>query len=389
MDVEYTEIVTIINNNFDVCNYFNKFKNFSNATIKIGNKNILVNKDVIMKYSKFFNDFITDNPQSDNVYILNTEYPVNFIENTISYLYGCDLIFNINYFSIYYRIADYLMIDELTNLLRQNIEEGFNNRKYDLLQSLKIIIDLFYIGDEILNDILLSTIANNFMSLREQLKYIDINILQNIILRDDLNIDSELELILFLNNYYALHQNNDVEIDSKLIPNIRMLTLSIPEINDITNFLLSELPEYRKLIDRSLLSKNNDFASKAHLVINYKNIAIPRNSIIINEFNDKPEIANYHFGLQQSTGYNVILPVFPAIVLNGSLGRNLILQILNDVIIAEVKQMISIPKIGTMILVTDSIMEEEERRNTNISFNKCFINKFNIIYEHVPNIFLK
>lgn len=387
MDVEHTEIVTIINNNFDVCNYFNNFKNFSNATIKIGNKNILVNKDVIMKYSTFFHNFITDNPQSDNVYILNTEYPINFIEKVISYLYGCDLVFDINYFSIYYRIADYLMINDLTNSLRENIEEGFKNRKYDLLQSLKIIIDLFYIGDEILNDVLLSTITNNFMSLREQLKYIDINILQNIILRDDLNIDSELELIYFLNNYYALHQNND--IDSKLIPNIRMLTLSISEINDISGILLSELPEYRKLIDRSILSKNNDIISKAHLIINYKNISIPRNSIVINEFNDKPEITNYHFGQQQSTGYNVILPDFPAIVLNGSSGRNLRLQILNDIIFAEVKQMISIPKIGTMILITNSIMEEEIRRNTNTSFNKCFINKFNITYEHVPDIFYK
>jgi len=390
MEVEHTEIITIINNNFDLCNYFNKFPQISNATIKIGNKNVLINKDMIMKFSTFFNDFISDNPK-ENVYILQTEYPANFVEKVISYLYGCDLMFNINYFYIYYKISDYLMIDQLTNSLRENLREGFENRKYDVLQALRILTEVFYIKDDELNNILLITIANNFMSLREQLKFTDINILQTLISRDDLNINSEQEIIFFLNYYYAIHQNNEVEIDQKLIPNIRMLTLSIDEINNISILLLSELSTYKKLVDKSLLSKKEDNVfSKAHLIINYKNISIPRISIVINEFNNRKEITNYYFGTQEITGFKSILPIFPAIIINDFLGRiNLKLQILNAVIYAKIKDGLDVPKVGSMILITNSVMIEESTRHPTHSFGKCLINKYNILFERVPDIFYK
>lgn len=385
MDVEYDENVIILNKEYDLCNYFNKFRQITDATIKIGNKNILVNKDVIMKYSKFFHDIITDNPQTNNVYVLKTEYPINFVEKVISYLYGCELVFNINQFTIYYRIADYLRIDGLVDKLRENLKKGFDNRKYDLLQTLKIITDVFYIGDNELNDILLSTIANNFMLLRDQLELIDINILRSIISRDDLNIDLEHELIFFLNYYYAGHQSNKLEIDIKLVPNIRMLTLQIPEINDVSNLILSELPTYRKLIDKSM----NSQIGKAHLIINYPNISIPRISIVIKEFNKRPEITNYYFGEQLTTNFNTILPTFSAVVMNVNFGRVIQLRIMNDIIFSETNRDIEIPKIGSMILITDSIIISEQVRNTNLSFNMCLINKYNVKYERVPKIFYK
>ncbi len=387
MEVEHSQNIIIPNNNFDLCDYFNKFPQITNATIRIGNKNILINKEILMKYSKFFHDFIKDNPHANNVYILQTEYPISFVEKVISYLYGCELIFNISYFTIYYKIADYLRIDELTDYLRENLKEGFDNRKYDLLQALKIIIDIFYIGDNQLNEILLSTIANNFMFLRDQLNAIDINILRAIISRDDFNIDLEQELIFFLNYYYAKHQNDKLDIDIKLMSNIRMLTLSIPEISDVSNLLLSELPTYRKLINKS--SKRDDIISKAHLIINYPNISIPRTSVVIAIFNKRPEISNYKFGEQLITNFNAILPIFPAIVMSIDLGRILKLRTLNNIIFAEINRQINIPKVGSMILIVDSIMTSEVIRNTNFSFNMCLINKYEVIFEHVPKIFYK
>lgn len=379
MEVEYDQIITINSNNFNLCDYFNKFIQISDAIIKIGNKNILINKDIVMKKSKFFEYFIPESNEESNIYTLPVDYPANYIEEIISFLYGCDLVFNINQFSMYYEVANYLMIDDLTRYLRKNLEYGFDHLKYDLLQSIKIIKEVFYIGDPELNNILLNTIANNFMSLRDKLKDINVNILRDIILRDDLNVDSELELVFFLNYYYALNYNNNLEINLKLIPNIRMLTLSISEINEISNFSLSELPVYKKLIDKSILSKQGDDNSNVHLIINYKNIAIPRRSVVINEFNKRPEITNYRFGTRRRQNTNIVLPIFPAIVIQDLNDRNLMLQILNDTIYVEIKKGINIPKVGSMILVTNSIMTEKE----------CFISEYEILYNYIPTFYYK
>jgi len=229
------------------------------------------------------------------------------------------------------------------------------------------------------------------MSLREQLISIDISILQSILSRDDLNINSEHEVIFFLNYYYTLHQDN--KIDTKLIPNIRMLTLSNPEIDDVSNLLLAELPTYKKFIDRA---SKGDIFSKAYLIINYSNISIPRNSVVIVIFNKRPEIANYHFGEQLTRNFNPklpIFPIFPAIVMNIDSERGLTLRIINDIILAEINEKINMPKTGSMILIVDSIMISElitnRNRNTNMSFNTCLINKYDVIFEHVPKIFYK
>ena len=53
MEVEYNENIIISNNNYDVCDFFNKFSQISNASIRIGNKDILVNKE-ILKNKKLF-----------------------------------------------------------------------------------------------------------------------------------------------------------------------------------------------------------------------------------------------------------------------------------------------------------------------------------------------
>lgn len=391
MEVEYSQNIIIPNKNFDLCDYFNKFPQISDTIIRIGNKDILVNKEMIMKYSKFFHNFMTDNSEVNGIYTLITEYPINFIKKVISYIYGCELVFNIKDFTNYYRIAEYLMLDDLVNNLREDLRKGFENRKYDLLEALNIIVDLYFFGDDDLNEILLETIANNFIFLQERLYSININILKNIILRDGLNIDSELDLIYFLNYYYAMYQNNKLEIDIKLIPNIRILTLTIADISDASNFLLIELPTYKKFIDKALLSKNNDVISYAELVYNYERIFIPRNMVVVYEFNKRPEISNYPFGEQYILNFNPILPIFSAVVRRESSGRSLKLRIINKIINAEINKEIDqeIPEIGSMILITDSRMLIEPTRNRNIGFNKCIINEYNIIFEEVPKIFYR
>ena len=128
-----------------------------------------------------------------------------------------------------------LRIDDLTNNLRQNLKEGFENGKYDLVQAIKIMVDVFYIGDNVLNDILLNIITDNFTILSDKLYYVDINILRSIISKDELNINSEQYLVLFLSNYYIKNQNYILDIDIKLISYIRILTLSTSEIQEIKN----------------------------------------------------------------------------------------------------------------------------------------------------------
>ena len=212
---------------------------------------------------------------------------------------------------------------------------------------------------------------------------------------NDLNIDSEHEVIFFLNYYYINNQNIDIDIDTELIPNIRILTLSIPEINDVANIDLLELPTYKKLIDKS--SNKGDVVSRAHLIINYPNISIPRNSVVINEFNKRDEIPLYYFGEQLIINFNKILPIFPAVIIDVTFGRLLKLRIRNNIISAEINLKFNNPidrhAIGSMILIVDSLLVVDPILNRNVatgySYNTCLINKYNIIFEHVPKIFYR
>ena len=403
MEVEYSENIIIPNKNFDLCDYFNKFPQISNAIIRIGNKDILVNKEMLMKYSEFFRNFITDNAQANNIYYLDTEYPINFIKKALAYLYGCELTFNINQFSIYYRIANYLLMDELTDNLRENIKEGFKNHRYDISQALRIVVDIFYIGDDELNEILLATIANNFMYLRKHLGLTDMNILQSIISRNDLNVDVESEVVFFLNQYYARYQNYQIEIDAKLVPNIRMLTLTLLEISAVSHMSLSELPTYEEMLNISYLSKKGDVASKRYLTINYPEISIPRNSVVIYQLNLRPEIKKYPFGKTVSDIFisEPRLPIFSAIITDITFGRLLELKITDNIIHAEINMEINMEmnqkdtglKVGTMILVIDSLFITTPILNrdidTGLSYNTCLINKYEIMFERVPKMFYR
>jgi len=226
MEVEYNKNIILNNKNFNICDFYNKFTEISDTKIIINNKDILVDKNLLAKHSKFFYNIITDYP-TNNIYNLNIDYKINHIENVLSYLYGCDLIINIDDFNIYYSIAEYLRIDELINDLRKNLKDGFENNKYDPQISLQMINFIYYnFYDDDLNNILFDTIANNFKLLHDQLYFSDIDILKNIISKNNLNINSEQDLISFLNYYYVLHQDDKLNIDIKLIPHIRLLTLN-------------------------------------------------------------------------------------------------------------------------------------------------------------------
>ena len=388
MEVENIDIITIINNNIDYCDYFNKFTDISDTIIRINNKDVLVNKQRLIEYSAFFRNFFNDYRNPTNVYSIKTDHPVDVIKTVISYLYGCDISFNIRYFSVYYKVADYLMIDQLKDLLREDIIDGFNNGKYNISYIVDIISNIYYLGDLGFNEALLNTISRQFLSLLNELNTLEVDILQNIISRDDLYVNSELDLVFFLNKYYAIHPNKAIEINNKLIPNIRMLTLSIFDISSILDILLSELDNYDRLINQSLYSKKRDGYDKANLIAKYKNILTVRTSMVINEFDKYPEMKNYNFKEKkwmQITDVNTVdLPPFPAIIIR-SIGNQCLLNTWNHQIFANLSNKLLLPKVGSMILIVNSkLMQYRADRE-----NQCYINQYEVIFDQVPDLLYK
>ena len=380
MQVEYTEIITIKNLNFNLCGYFNNFIEITDTVITINNKKFYLNKTLLRKYSEYFNIIFNEHQQEN--YLFDMEYPIYFIEKVLSYIYGCDLIFNINFFGIVYKIADVFMMSELIESLNENLREGFENNKYSPSQAVTIIIDLFSHGNTNLNNNLFETLSYNFSNISDILYLLDSNILESIISRDDLNIKSETQLIMFLNKYYVKYRNMDIEINTKLIPHIRILTLSLEEIKNVSGIDLMALSEYKKLIDRSLLSKQNDFISNAHLILKYPNISTQRYSVIINVFNYFYQHTKLN---REDPTFSGLLESFPAIVMEkrGPIIYGTIeLRTIDNVIRGRLHESIKNPKVGSMIIINNYLNFGENLFNTSI-----IIYKYDTIFENTPRIF--
>jgi hypothetical protein len=137
--------------------------------------------------------------------------------------------------------------------------------------------------------------------------------------------------------------------------------------------MISELPTYKKLLDKSLLSKKGDIFSKAYLIINYPNISIPRISVVINEFNKTRDKYNKNS--------NIILNSFPAIVIGHFFPEQLRLITVDDTIMFDIAKNIELPKIGSMIMITNYKIYTYQ--------SKGIILDYDVIFENVPSIFYK
>lgn len=381
MEIDTTEIIRITNDLNDYCAYFDKFDD-SNTTIKISNKTIKVFRELVMKHSDFFKEGMSYFSTRDNIYELDILKNENFnqIRDIISFTYGCDLEFNIKFFSNYYFIANYLLIDTLSTKLVNNLIDGFLEGRYQLYHAVNIIQKIFYNENKDLNTLLKLIIANNFNLLKDYLYSVDVNILSEIIVGNNLNIDSENDLIYFLDEYYLRNKNNILltDMNSKLISKIRMLTLSVSEILNVRNLSLNIFLNYNDLITKSYLVKqdnclrinkcpdNNSLYSKANLMINYKDIYIPRFSVVDHELYKFDEIKDFFPEIFKSNKYNVKLPIFTAIVIDTN---PLILKILDD----------------TIEFLVGSILVRDSGNFKSIATKEIEVNNFDLTDDEINN----
>ena len=319
-------------------------------------------------------DQLQINNSRDNIYLAGNQFEAKYIEKTIEYLYGCDIIINIYSFEIFYDIANFFGIDNLKKDLYNNLQEGFISGRYQINQIILILIKLFHIRDFSLNEILLSIVSKNFYDLYKQLYFIDIEILEEIISRDDLNIKTEFDLILFLDEFYRINKINSSDINDLLITKIRSLTMKANEVLKSYNLSLGELTNYREIIN----------ANKTNYSM-YPNIEVPRLSVIEQRLMEGNNIDNYQFGLRRPNWIETRLPNFTAIVYYDD--KKLKLMTYNKVIDAEFSTFFPV-RAGKLINVTESyLIDKEIDIESEFTNGICKIIKYDIIFTRLPNSF--
>lgn len=370
MEVEHqymstpTDIMNIKNTNgVNLCGY-RPIPSLNKDILWAGYKYIPVNIDIISEKSVLFNE---QRIMDTSDYFSNNKFSPENVQKIIMYLYGCDILINIYCFPIFYDMANFFQIDNLKKDLRNNLEMGFINGKYNPNQTIILLHDLYYLNDPYLNEILLSTVAKNFYSLKTSLYYIDIIILADLLSRNDLNIKTEFDLILFLDKFYDINKEKADWIAQLLIPNIRSLTMKGQEVLKSYNISLIRFGSYQKIMN---LSENQ---------IEYQtNVDIPRSSVVRQRLLEGNSIDGYEFGRLRGSGVRIHLPDFTAIVYCDK--GKIWLSMLNKNIQAEFSD--KRPPIGSLINVTKSYLTEKEIHPEYDYVDKvCEIHNYNVIFK--------
>jgi hypothetical protein len=225
--------------NIHSCEYFINNIN-SNVIIRIIDaEDIKVNREIVSEGSNVLRDLLNSGVTIISI-DKNPNIQLSVYKSVIAFLYGCNIKFDISYFGAFYVLANFLDIPKLEDkLIEYAISQlNFINAEYFVT----ILNSLINLGPTRLNLLIEDFFARNFINLQNVLMNLSLDSLHSIIYRDDLNVNDEYQLVMFLEQWCKLHQNELQNINNEIIPYIRLSTIKNKQLNQSS---LMIFPKYR------------------------------------------------------------------------------------------------------------------------------------------------